>query len=114
MLVRIAPLDESEQIIVPLALRRRVLQMNHEPAAAGHAGGQRTYETMRQGFYWPSMVADVYHTFDSAILAPRIESTRASTRRPWLYFRHVHRWKAWHSTCWDRFPSRREGTSTSS
>ncbi len=62
VLVLIASLDESEQIVVPSALRRRVLQMNHELAAAGHAGGHRTNENMRRGFYWPSMVADVYYT----------------------------------------------------
>ncbi len=62
VLVRIAPLHGSSQIVVPEALRRRVLQLNNEPAASGHAGGQRMYETLRRGFYWPSMVADVYYT----------------------------------------------------
>ncbi len=36
--VRIAPLDVCSQIVFPQALRRRVLHMNHEPAASAHAG----------------------------------------------------------------------------
>ncbi len=62
VLVRIAPLDECSQIVVSQALRSRVLQMNHEPAASAHAGGTPMYETLTRGFYWPAMVADVYHT----------------------------------------------------
>ncbi len=60
--MRIAPLYGRSQIVLPQALRRRVLQVNHEPAASAHAGGKRMYETLRRGFYWPSMVADVYNT----------------------------------------------------
>ncbi len=64
-------LDESNHIVVPSALKRRVLHLNHFPAPAGHPGSQRLYETMLLGFYWPSMVADVYHTVRNVRKGPR-------------------------------------------
>ncbi len=62
VLVRVAPLDGAVQIVAPAALRHRVLQIKYEPAASARAGGLCKYETMRRGFYWPSIVADVYYT----------------------------------------------------
>ncbi len=50
VLMRIGPLDGSTHIVDLEALWRRVLEMNHEPAASGHAGGQHIYETLRRGF----------------------------------------------------------------
>ncbi len=50
VLVRIAPLDGCPQIVVPQALRRLFLKMNHEQADSEHAGGQLMYETLRWGY----------------------------------------------------------------
>ena len=39
LLVRISPVDRSEQIVVPQSLRAKVLYLNHQPRFAAHPGG---------------------------------------------------------------------------
>ena len=60
LLVRKAPLDRAEQVVVPASLRAKVLNLCHYPRLVGHSGGMRMYQNMRQTFYWPSMSLDVY------------------------------------------------------
>lgn len=62
LLVRIATIDRSIQIVLPNTLRQRVLLLSHYPRMAGHPGGSRMYQTLRRTFYWPSMGLDVYNT----------------------------------------------------
>ena len=62
ILVRVSPLDDSNQVIVPESLRPRLLANGYYAAVSGHPGGRRMYETMRKKFYWPSMSMDVYTT----------------------------------------------------
>ena len=59
---RRAPSDGAIQIVLPVSLRERVLLLAHYPRIAGHPGGSRMYQTLRQTFYWPSMSMDVYDT----------------------------------------------------
>ncbi len=59
VIVRIAPLDESKQIVVPSALRRRVLLMNHEPGfSRGTLGGNEHTKRCVAGSiglrWWPT------------------------------------------------------------
>lgn len=62
LLVRVSPVDKSEQIVVPLTLRQKVLHLSHFPRMMGHPGGTRMYHTLRRAYYWPSMAVDVYAT----------------------------------------------------
>ena len=59
LIVRVADIDGAVQILVPLALRQRVLYLSHYTPLAGHPGITKQFYTMRQNFYWPSMSADV-------------------------------------------------------
>jgi hypothetical protein len=43
---------------VPLRLRARVLTANHDAAAAGHRGFDKTYEAMTRLYFWFGMYAD--------------------------------------------------------
>ena len=60
ILVRISPVDRSEQIVVPKSLRAKVLYLNHQPRFAVHPGGTRIFSTMRRTYYLPAMALDVY------------------------------------------------------
>lgn len=62
LLVRVSPVDRSEQIVVPLVLLQKVLHLSHYPRMMGHPGGTRMYHTLRRAYYWPSMAVDVYGT----------------------------------------------------
>ena len=47
------------QAIVPLNLRRQVLQYSHDIKASGHLGLKKTLSKIRQGYYWPGLQNDV-------------------------------------------------------
>ena len=48
LLVRISPVDKSEQIVVPESLRQKVLYLAHYPRMVRHPGGTRMYHTLRR------------------------------------------------------------------
>ena len=62
VLIRTAPLDNLEQIVVSESFRVRVLDLNHHSAISGHLGGRRKYSKMRKRVYWAAMAVDVYRT----------------------------------------------------
>jgi hypothetical protein len=62
ILVRIAPLDGSRQIVVPWSLRPRLLWLEHFPVVAAHPGVSNMYAAMRRRFYWRNMYMEVEET----------------------------------------------------
>ena len=61
ILCRHLPKDLNVQIVVPVALRQKILRISHYTKVAGHPGGTRMYHTLRQHYYWPSLPIDVYN-----------------------------------------------------
>jgi Integrase zinc binding domain len=59
ILVRIAPLDGSRQIVVPWSLRPRLLWLEHFPVFAAHPEVSKVYAAMRRMFYWGNMHKEV-------------------------------------------------------
>ena len=47
------------QAIVPLCLRRKVLNYSHDIKASGHLGIRKTLSKIRQNYYWPGLQNDV-------------------------------------------------------
>lgn len=45
--------------VVPKQLRSQILKENHDNSTAGHPGIFKTYQRIRQKFYWPKMKADI-------------------------------------------------------
>ncbi len=60
------------QLVVPTKLRPYILEQYHDTAFAGHLGFFKTYEKIRERFYWERMANDV---------ARWIESCEACSRR---------------------------------
>ena len=60
LLIRIV--SRYRQIVVPKALRERILYMGHHTVLAGAPGGRKLYATLRRDYYWPSMAVDCYRT----------------------------------------------------
>jgi len=50
----------SQQLLIPRSLVEDVLRAEHWSPLAAHPGGSRTYQTMRNQYYWPSLAADVF------------------------------------------------------
>lgn len=52
-------LDAFHQVVVPLTLRRTVMQAYHDGPLTGHLGFAKMYERLLRRYHWPTMHADV-------------------------------------------------------
>ena len=50
---------EIEQLVLPKACRRKVLELGHEIPLAGHLGVEKTRQRILRRFYWPTIFKDV-------------------------------------------------------
>ena len=48
-----------KQLIVPQVLRNDVLLSYHDSLLGGHQGMERTYQSIRQKYFWPRMFSDI-------------------------------------------------------
>lgn len=60
LLVRRSRLNQSEQVLVFMSLKERVILLHHKLRVAGHPGDRRVYATIRRRFYRPNIAADGY------------------------------------------------------
>lgn len=51
-----------DQIVIPHALKQRVLHIHHYARLAGHPGGRKLYQSIRKDMYWPALAVDCYAT----------------------------------------------------
>lgn len=65
VLIRRGPNDRAMQKLVTQLTRLHILYLSHHPPLAGHTGLRRMYPTMRQSYYCPNMVQDVYYAVSS-------------------------------------------------
>ena len=49
------------QLVVPKGLQLQIMQTAHDDVLAGHLGVAKTYEVIRQRFYWYKMFQDIQH-----------------------------------------------------
>ena len=49
------------QVVIPASLRHDVLSSCHDDPTAGHLGHIKTYEKVRQRYYWHGMFKDIEH-----------------------------------------------------
>jgi len=66
------------QVVIPKALKQRLLRYQHQSVLAGHPGSRRMNDTLRRYVYWPSMVVDVYKHVEKC---PACAKNRLSERR---------------------------------
>jgi Integrase zinc binding domain len=60
LLIRIAPINGSDQVVLPRTLVPRLLHTTHYPPVSGHPGAHRMFATLRRQFFWPRLAMDVY------------------------------------------------------
>jgi len=59
LLCRHSVYGRETQVVIPKALKQRLLRYQHQSVLAGHPGSRRMYDTLRRCFYWPTMVVHV-------------------------------------------------------
>ena len=50
---------ELEQLVLPKACRRAVLELGHKIPLAGHLGVEKTRQCILRRFYWPTVFKDI-------------------------------------------------------
>lgn len=64
------PYDATEVLVIPDNLRKEILAECHDSPLAGHLGFQKTYEKIRQRYFWPKMYSQIHdyvHTCESCL-----------------------------------------------
>jgi RNase H-like domain found in reverse transcriptase/Integrase zinc binding domain/Integrase core domain len=83
LLVRSSPLNGTSRVVVPKALRERVLTLGHYPNAAGHPGSNRLYRSIRREFFWPGLILDC-KVFVSRCPSCARQRLKAQKRTKWM------------------------------
>ena len=65
-------------MVIPEALKQRLLRHQRHSVLAGHPGLRRMYDTLRRYVYWPTMVVHVYKHVEQC---PACAKNRLSKRR---------------------------------
>ena len=78
LLCRHSVYGRKTQVVIPEALKQRLLRYQHQSVLAGHPGSRRMYDTLRRYVYWPTMVVDVYKHVEQC---PACAMNRLSERR---------------------------------
>lgn len=60
ILVRLAPLHRAAKIIVPKALQRDFMVLEHETGYEGHPGVNKMYASFLRASYWDTVIYDVH------------------------------------------------------
>jgi len=65
-------------VVIPEALKKRLLTRQHQSVLAGHPGSKKMYNTLRRYVYWPTMVVEVYKHVEQC---PACAEIRLSERK---------------------------------
>lgn len=89
--VRSSQEDGALQMLIPAAFQNRLLYLNQDPVAAGHAGARRMYDSMRQKLYWPQMANDVDEYVPNCSSCERNPGTQYAHAKKLMLFPPVNR-----------------------
>ena len=71
-----------KQLAVPNGLRTEIMTACHEEITAGHLGFMRTYEKIRQRYYWPGMYTEIDNWCKSCVDCATKKTPRNQTKAP--------------------------------
>ena len=70
------PNDVYTQIVLPEALRERVMKLSHDSIWSGHLGIKKTQDRITQHFFWPGCFSDIKRFCLSCPLCQKVVSQR--------------------------------------
>ena len=73
---------QIKQLVVPACLRNDVLLTYHDSVLGGHQGVDRTYNSIRQKYFWPKMFSDIDIYVKSCTTCQRVKVNRHAQRAP--------------------------------
>lgn len=73
---------QIKQLVVPTCLRNDIFLSYHDSLLGGHQGIDRTYNSIRQKYYWPKMFADTENYVKSCTTCQRIKVSHHGKHAP--------------------------------
>lgn len=67
--------DDSWKLVIPVSLRKTVIQDCHDTTTAGHFGVRKTLFRLKQQYYWPEMLSDVKAHVGSCEICAKVKSS---------------------------------------
>ena len=76
--------DSSSQLVVPQSMKYEILSNVHNHVAGAHFGVHKTFQKLKQRYWWPSMFKDREHSCKSCVDCAMKKSPRNTKRAPLL------------------------------
>ena len=76
--------DSFSQLVVPQSMKYEILSNVHNHVAGAHFGVHKTFQKLKQRYWWPSMFKDVEHCCKSCVHCAMKKSPRNTKRAPLL------------------------------
>ena len=76
--------DSFSQLVVPQSMKYEILSNVHNHVAGAHFGVHKTFQKLKQRYWWPSMFKDVEHWCNSCVDCAMKKSPRNTKRAPLL------------------------------
>jgi predicted DNA-binding protein (UPF0278 family) len=73
---------ETKQVVVPLPLRRRVMELAHESIVGGHLSSKKTLDRISSSFHWPGIDGDTRRFCRSCDMCQRMIPKGRVTKVP--------------------------------
>jgi hypothetical protein len=67
-------MDVVEQVVIPKSILPKLMAEFHDSPLAGHMGINKTYDKIRERYYWPHMIRDIGNYIKSCDLCQRRKS----------------------------------------
>ena len=97
------------QLVIPTALRHKVLLQAHDSPFAAHFGVHKTYAKLRDKYFWPRMFADVQHYVLSCESCATKKSLKQRRTAPVLPIPVSGPWELVATDCCGSFPEPNSG-----
>ena len=76
--------DSFSQLVVPQSMKYEILSNVHNHVAGAHFGVHKTFQKLKQRYWWPSMFKDVEHWCKSCVYCA-MKSHQGTPKEPHLY-----------------------------
>ena len=97
------------QLMVPLSLRQELLHAYHDSPMGCHQGFDRTYQRLKQKYWWTTMAKDIKDYIQSCDTCQKIKHQYHATRTPLLPLPTSERFQRIHMDFLGSLPTTSEG-----
>ena len=74
---------EADRVVIPQVSRKELMELCHDIPAAGHQGGDRTYQRIKPRYYWRGMKKEIEQYVASCALCSQNKRLLAQTVTLW-------------------------------